>query len=149
MRFIIPFLLLGSVACQDSIEVYGFGLSKHFDKQEDYQEVNPGLGLGYIHQLEMDYEASYKANFTLIAGQYQDSYRETARFLMPGVRFIWGEAREYHIWGGANAGYFYGSKFIGIGIMPSIGAGWDRYDIGFTGGQGMVACFAKVEVLRW
>lgn len=149
MKYLIPLLLAGMLHCQDSIELYGFGVSYHSDRTKDYNEWNRGLGVGWTHFIEPDFEASFRQDFTLIAGRYLDSYREPARFLMPGVRFTWGSMESWHAWWGINAGYYVGSDWHGVGAMPSGGISYDRVGLGMTAAPGMVAWYGKFEVARW
>ena len=155
MKYIM-LLILASLLycqdCQDSIELLGFGLSKHYDRDREYNERNWGLGLLWAHNIydkRMDHDAAYTPEFTIVAGSYRDSYNARASFLMPGIRFVWGDRAGWHQWVSVNGGYFMGSGYPGLGIMPSFGAGYSRYDLGVVAGQGMVAGYVKMELARW
>ncbi len=159
MKYLIPLLAIASLQAADLQkdqflgEVYVFGKTYHTNRNCNLNETNPGIGLG----LAFNYEKS--ADITLIGGVYKDSYENTATFLMPGIRFKFGDRNKLHGNVGINGGYFNGSDFNGFGIMPSVAFGYNRVEICFTGSPnndrqnenstGFVATFLKVTVASW
>ncbi len=164
--------IISLVASDNAMEGYVFGLSKHSNQSINYNEVNQGVGLGYAHKLENEFNSSYDTYMTVIGGVYKDSYYETATFLMPGFRIGFGDMAGMHFTAGMNAGYFNGSDFKGLGVMPSVTVGYDRFDICFSGipaiggGKkqeqvsndprdnrhatgGVVAMFIKIRLMDW
>jgi hypothetical protein len=135
------------------LELFVFGKTYHTNPKCDLNETNPGVGLGVVYNYERT------ADFTLIGGVYEDSYENTARFLMPGLRFKFGNRNRLHANLGVNGGYFEGSDFNGFGIMPSAAVGYNRVELCFTGSPntgrehenstGFVATFIKVTIASW
>jgi hypothetical protein len=175
MNKIIILLVVSIISIQaattDALEGYVFGLSYHSNRAIDYNEVNPGLGFGYVHKTENNFNNNFDAYFTVIGGAYKDSYNEDATFLMPGFRFGFGNEKGLHQTIGVNGGYFKGSDMIGIGVMPSASIGYNRFDVCFTGNPffckpteenvssdpkknrgatgGFVAVFLKIRLMEW
>lgn len=153
-------------SADNEIDIYGFGLSYHTNREVNYNGENYGLGLGYSRLIEKD--SSTLSYLTCVGGVYKDSYNDTARFLMPGVRFQ--TVGDWHASIGINGGYFDGSGFRGIGFIPFGSVGYKRFDICVTcspntnGPQnskssapednratrtGLVGVFIKYTIVEW
>ena len=113
-------------------EVYIFGFTRHSNRNVNYNEKNYGFGLGVFRRIIEDNVYS-NIDATFIGGTYIDSYNERAKFLMPGLRFNFGNINTFHSSLGVNAGYFVGSDMVGFGIIPCATIGFNRFDICVTG----------------
>jgi opacity protein-like surface antigen len=154
-----------------SAETMIFGASYHTNRNIHWNENNTGLGLGLVYKLPNDFDTP-AVEATLLGGMYKDSYDEWAKFLMPGLRFNNGDMNRFHWNIGLNIGYYDGSSFNGLGILPSIGIGWNRVDLCFTGSparpgpksnpngssdpqenrittSGFIAAFIRIKVASW
>jgi hypothetical protein len=154
-----------------SVETYVFGKSHHTNRKVDWNENNYGMGLGIAYTMPTDYGQKI-VDFTLIGGTYKDSYNESARFFMPGIRLNYGKRNDLHWNIGFNVGYFEGSGCRGTGMLPSLGIGWNRFDICLTGSiptigdkrnpngsrnpednrntsSGFIATFLRIKVASW
>jgi hypothetical protein len=142
MRVIILSSLVLSLAASDfnwfetngsnSIEAYGFGTSIHSNKHISYNNKNWGGGLGFVHKIDRN-PGETDIDFTLVGGSYIDSYGESARFLMPGFRVNFGDRNAFHSSLGLNVGYFEGSGYPGVGVMPIASMGYSMVDLCVTG----------------
>ena len=153
-------------------ETYIFGATRHSNRNVDYNEKNYGIGIGIFYRTpENDIKNVYSnTDVTFIAGTYIDSYGEHAKFIMPGLRFTFGNPNTFHSSLGVNAGYFVGSDMIGFGIIPSATIGFNRFDLCVTGypnfdkgtqvedrdpksnrhsGGGFVTMFIKITLATW
>lgn len=108
-------------------EIYAFGKSYHSNRSIDWNETNLGAGLG------LAYHYDSKTDVTFVAGSYQDSYNERAQFALLGARFVAGDRDGAHATFGMSGGYFKGSDFHGVGIMPVVSVGYDWLDLCVTG----------------
>lgn len=114
-----------------SYEMYLFGLSYHGNRNVDWNEVNPGIGLGIAYEVQ----DTIPSEVVFSAGTYKDSYGDQAKFALVGPRFyIMGTKETFHTHVGFSMGYFKGSSFKGVGGMPVIGIGNEYVDLCFTGG---------------
>lgn len=138
------------------MELDVFGLSYHEDRQFDYNERNPGLGLTLV----MGDRGDDFLSILVSGGTYKDSFYEQATFLVAGVRAMVGSKDSFHASMSIQGGYFEGSGFNGLGALPVCSVGYDRYDFCVTGNpfetkegdQGssrVVAFFLKVRVLEF
>lgn len=148
-------LAVPGVAVERSVDVSLdiFGLSYHQDREYGYNERNPGLGLSLVfHDKEDDF-----LGFVVSGGVYKDSYYDRAQFLVVGVRCLVGSKDSFHGSLSVQGGYFDGSGFEGLGVLPVVSVGYDRFDLCFTGnpletsvdGEGssrVLAMFLKVRV---
>jgi hypothetical protein len=117
----------GDYVDKTSVETLVFGVSYHSNRSIDWNEQNYGLGLGIA------YHQGVHVDLTVTAGEYEDSYHEPARFFLIGARHIFGEREGAHVTIGGAGGYYYGSRMPGIGFMPVVTAGYDRFDLCITG----------------
>lgn len=122
------------VSYQDtSIELYGFGLSKHFDNSGyKWNERNWGVGAGVAIHFKDPETPNFGIDVTGTYGTYRDSLYKTARFGLAGARAVIGNRNELHGTIGMNWGYYNGSGFTDFGSMPVASIGYNRFDICFT-----------------
>ena len=131
----LSFIMLASfmfsmAAAVDSVDVYVFGLSHHMNRSVDWNEKNPGLALGFSHQIE----ENSRLDVTVEAGTYKDSYSQQARFALLGVRcYAIGERQSLHGTIQGGIGYYEGSGFHGIGFSANVALGYNRVDLCLTG----------------
>lgn len=159
MNKIIPLLLLlANLQAEDTpdnnynIELLIFGLSAHNHNKnpagQTYNNTNPGLGIGIVQQ-------NRKIDVTLTAGTYKDSFSNQAQFLLVGIRGIIGERQKLHALLGASGGYYYGSGHQGFGVIPYLGAGYNRIDLCLTGAPttmrsaSSISIFLKMNIWEW
>ena len=143
------------------LELYTFGASYHSNRTVNWNENNLGLGLGVaIH-------TDTKIDIIFAGGGYKDSYNEIASFGMFGARYVMGERKRVHATAGFMAGYYNGSGFAGVGMIPVVSIGYNWVDLCFTGSppesghkhnnsddpkqnreteSGMVAAFLKIRL---
>jgi len=165
---IIAIILLASamIAAEGDtfVDAYAFGLSKHTrddcyykgDHNFEFNERNYGLGVGYGKVVSKHFDVM------ALGGVYKDSYNETARFALVGVRGWIGDRKGLHMNLSVNMGHYQGSDFDGIGILPVLGIGYKRVDLCFTGhpetkapdhkdgvSPGSVGMFLKINVANW
>jgi len=158
IRILLLSVFLLSLVAEDSLELYIFGLSYHTNRNVDWNEVNPGLAVGYVRRQEDN------VDLTINVGTYRDSYQNDATFALFGPRFIMGQRDDWHSTVSITAGLFHGSGFQGLGIVPVMSIGYDWLDVCVTGeppGQresdsdpktatsAMVAVFLKTRVLTF
>lgn len=110
-----------------SVDLYAFGASYHSNRKVDYNELNPGLGIGLTW-----YKSSGMEPF-VATGTYHDSYGEDALFAMGGFRRRFGNIQETHGSVGVAMGYFDGSGKKGIVGMPILSIGYNRFELCVTG----------------
>jgi hypothetical protein len=111
------------------VDLYVFGASFHSFHSEikPLNGFNPGVGLGFAyHMLE-------KTDATIAMGGYIDSFEHQAQFTMVGVRQVFWERKGFHATVGISGGYFQGSGFNGLGVVPTVSIGYNRVDVCFTG----------------
>jgi hypothetical protein len=139
------------------VELDVFGLSYHSNRDYDFNEVNPGLGISLVAEPKDDspWHFSMVASF----GSYKDSYRDQSTYFLVGPRLTLGHQNSFHVTAAVQAGWVSGSGKNGQAIVPFASIGYDWLDIGITGdpvGMGdknaeyyskVVAGFLKFRVL--
>lgn len=108
------------------IETNIFGKSHHFD-DGSWNENNYGGGFNVTYT---DNKIIQVVNYN---GIYKDSYNKEARYSLFGIRLIVGDKKSFHGSFGYGMGYFCGSGFKNIGVLPEVLIGYDRISIGITG----------------
>jgi len=136
MNKILIFSLLilsiqASALDKTDLELTVFGLSYHTNRDYDYNEVNPGLGLNFVFSSKDD--NFWHPSWVLSGGFYKDSYSDTATYLLVGPRLTLGYDDSFHVSGGFGAGYFNGSGNNGLGYIPVVTVGYDWFNVGITG----------------
>lgn len=114
------------------LELNVFGLSYHSNRDYEYNEVNQGFGLSLAFSSQEERPA-WHPSIVLSGGMYNDSYSETATYLMAGPRFTLGYDDSFHVAAGAQAGYLNGSGSKGFGVFPFVTIGYDWLNLGITG----------------
>ncbi len=111
-----------------SPEIFIFGKSYHSNRDVDWNETNPGLGLGLSGTVSKNFDMA------IMAGAYKDSYGETAKFAVAGPRYyFYGDRDAFNMNVGLHIGYLHGSGINGVMAIPVIGIGYDRVTLCFTG----------------
>lgn len=141
-----------------SLELDVFGLSYHSNRNYDFNEKNPGLGVSVVFSSDTP-DPGWHFSMVASAGTYRDSYNEQAEYFLIGPRFTLGYENSFHASLAMQAGYLDGSGKNGQAIIPFVTVGYDRINVGITGdpfGVGdensqdtskMVAVFLKFRVL--
>ncbi len=139
------------------VELDIFGLSYHTNRDYDFNEVNPGVGLSMV--LDSSKASINRFSLVLSSGVYTDSYNDTAFYMVAGPRYTLGYENDFHVFASVQGGYMNGSDRKGQGVIPFVGFGYDRFNVCFTGalvGKGdkdapdaskMVAVFLKIKVI--
>jgi hypothetical protein len=138
MNKILIFSLLilsiqASALDKTDLELSVFGLSYHTNRDYDYNEVNPGLGLNLTFSSLEKQNQNWYLSWVLSGGFYKDSYSDTATYLLVGPRLTLGYDDSFHVSGGFGVGYFEGSGNTGIGYIPVVTVGYDWFNVGITG----------------
>ncbi len=114
-----------------SLELDVFGLSYHTNREYNFNEVNPGIGLSLTVQNPENQLCHFSA--VTSAGTYKDSYRNQAVYALIGPRFTLGYDDSFHVSATVQAGYMQGSGQNGFAYVPFITMGYDWIDVGLTG----------------
>lgn len=156
----------GTPMVDGSVSLLVFGKSYHTNREPNYRETNPGLGIAVNFEPKGDF-----ANFMVVGGAYMDSYDQQARFLMAGPQLVLGYREAFHVIPGFCAGFLKGSGHNGSIIMPYLAIGYNRVDLCFTGdpsgsnnnivrnqngsidrdhsSTAAIAIFLKVNIFKW
>jgi hypothetical protein len=126
----VPIKPINDYVKKTDVEAYVFGVSYHTNRKIDWNETNPGLGIGLAYHYDKN------VDITCVGGTYKDSYFERATFALVGARIVCGNRDSLHATFGVNGGYFMGSDMHGIGIMPIVSVGYDWIDLCMTGYPG-------------
>ena len=133
MRFsyiILALCMVSMAVAVDSVDVYVFGLSHHQNRTVKWNEQNPGLALGFSHQID----ETPNVDVTIDAGTYKDSYFKEARFALIGIRcYAIGQRESWHTTFQGGFGYYEGSGFHGPGFSANMAVGYNRVDLCLTG----------------
>lgn len=146
-------------------EVLAFGASYHSNRAADWNELNPGAGIG-LGTCMTGGPTTSGWDLRISAGVYQDSFDQQATFVMPGFAYNLGARNSLHGTLGLNVGYLDGSGSHGSGIMPVLGVAWDRWELCATGypkawsmentedgvvypRTGLLAVFLRIRALEW
>jgi hypothetical protein len=138
MKNILLLLILATFANAEdfkhnfSTELDVFGLSYHANRDYDFNEVNPGLGITMVMNSA---EPTDMSHFSMIAsvGSYRDSYNDQAWYILAGSRFTVGTRDGLHASAALTLGWVDGSGTRGLPIVPFLSVGYNRYDLGITG----------------
>lgn len=147
----------GGFGTKTSLELDVFGLSYHSNRNYDFNEKNPGLGITAVFGSDRP-DPGYHFSMTVSGGTYKDSYSNQATYLLAGPRLTLGYEESFHVSIAWSGGYIQGSGHHGQGLIPFAAIGYDRYSLGITGdpigdkkkGEDdtkMVAIFLKFRVL--
>lgn len=151
------FLLLFSLslyAQEIEVELLVFGASYHVDRNYDWNEENPGIGLNLV----FPHETKEIFSFFISGGTYKDSYSEQSEFLLVGPRFRIGDKDKLHWESNFGLGYIHGSDVNSIAMVPSMSIGYDWCDLCFIcdpnigdkkNGTVMVAAFLKFRAMTF
>ncbi len=124
LSIILTLLTACSVNAEDhAVELYLFGASRHSNRDVAWRERNPGIGLGYV------YANDARGDLLVAVGTYRDSFNAQARFALAGFRAITGIRDGLHASFDGVGGYFEGSGFAGVGIVPVLSVGYGPVDI--------------------
>jgi hypothetical protein len=138
------------------VDLDAFGVSRHSNHSYAWRQINPGLGITVGVPLgDIDWVAS--------TGTYLDSYDQHARYALTGLRAIVGDRCGWHGGLTVELGYFDGSGTDGVGLLPVLQFGYDRFSLCLTGqyaqdrsspdpkniGTSVIALFLEVEVARF
>jgi hypothetical protein len=126
---IILFFLGLQVNAQDktTLELDVFGLSYHTNRDYDYNEVNPGLGVSAV------FSSNECLSMVASAGSYKDSFSDQAVYFLVGPRLTIGAEDSFHASVSVQAGYLNGSGKQGLAGIPFITLGYDWFNVGITG----------------
>jgi hypothetical protein len=163
--FILSLHAVEPISSSGTIDFLVFGKSHHSNREAGYNENNPGIGLGIA------FTGDELFNVLIETGVYKDSYNKTGKFCMAGLQFVGGDREGFHVSPGLLMGYLEGSNIKGVGIMPIIAIGYDRFDLCITGdptgssnetvhnpngtvnlsksSSMMVAVFLKFSIVKW
>lgn len=151
MRYLLPLLFTLSASTAElhnQLEADIFGTSYHFNRSKDWNETNPGVGVGLILTKQKE-DPGFHASFTIQTGVYKDSYNDTAFFLVAGPRLTLGQEDSLHACAELGLGYVHGSGNNGTAIIPTISAGYDRCSLCVTADPtgGAVAAFLRFRLM--
>jgi hypothetical protein len=159
MKIIILFLLTLQINAQEmvlkpaeqysdnhniktTLELDVFGLSYHTNRDYDFNEKNPGLGLSAIF-MEVGPETGYDLSLAMSTGIYKDSYSKQALYFLAGPRVTLGYDDSFHASISVQAGYLDGSGKNGLAAIPFVTIGYDWFNVGITG-----ELFSKSETVQ-
>ena len=106
-----------------SLELDLFGKSYHTNRNYDWNETNPGAGIGIA------YADSENADLFASFGSYKDSYSKQAFYGYVGLRGVFGDRDGLHFTAAIAGGYLNGSGGNGPSIIPIISIGYYIADI--------------------
>lgn len=115
-----------------SLEVDMFGLSYHTNRNYDFNETNPGLGLSFVIS-SPDKSSWFNVGMAFSVGTYEDSYKDQAKYLLIGPRLTIGYEDSFHVSFSGQAGYLDGSGSNGTIVVPFVTVGYDWISLGVTG----------------
>lgn len=115
------------------LELDVFGLSYHTNRDYDFNERNPGLGLDVVFSSKKSSEDFWRASMVLSGGVYKDSFSERAEYLFAGPRLTMGYDDSLHAMISVQGGYLDGSGTNGLSAFPVVGFGYDWFNVCFTG----------------
>lgn len=123
------FLNLNAQEITNQLEVNVFGLSYHMNRNVDYNEQNPGIGVGVILNSAGGEDDGFHASMSIQAGGYRDSFSDTAVYLVAGPRLTFGYEHASHATIELGMGYLHGSSSNGTVVIPVVSIGYDRFSL--------------------
>jgi hypothetical protein len=121
-------LLCGFIFAESGAELYVYGKSYHSNREYGFNETNPGLGLGFYSRGDI----SSNWFMTGQASVYYDSYRNYAKTITVGPRYVLGDVNNWHVDGTLQVGVIKtgidNKQLIGF-LLPSVSIGYDRYNV--------------------
>lgn len=139
------------------LELDLMGLSYHTNRNYDFNEVNPGIGLSFTLGSDVVDDGN-SAVLVASFGTYKNSYDGQANYFLVGPRGTLGYREHFHVSGAIQAGYIIGFNQNGSVIVPVLSVGYNRFDLCITGNpfekdedneSKFIACFLKIRVLDW
>lgn len=133
----------------NTVEISCFGASYHANRARQWKEINPGLGVGVVFTKHKEDPGSH-TSFFIHAGTYTDSYNDRAVFLVGGPRVTLGYENSYHVSADLGLGFLHGSDSKGTALIPSVSAGYDRFNLCVTSDMSdSVAVYARVTLFSF
>lgn len=142
---------------KNELELNVFGLSYHSNRNYNFNEVNPGLGLGIVFNNVEATDNGYHMSMVVSAGEYKDSYNATAYYFLAGPRLTLGHENDFHATAEFGVGLLHGSGNKSSAVVPVVSVGYDRFNLCVTGEIGnttneheaskMIALFLRVKLL--
>lgn len=128
-NILIPILLTYSCATYasdgDTVDIYAYGLSYHTNRDYNFREVNPGIGIGYSAYDE----SAPILSMTLQISCYKNSYAEWTGLTTFGPRLTFGDRSKFHYGADATLGVIYSESIKGSVAFPSFFVGYDRFNL--------------------
>ena len=128
IRIAVMILLCGFVFAETGTELYVYGMSYHSNREYDFNETNPGLGLGFYSRED----ASSNWYMTGQASVYYDSYSNYAKTVTAGPRYVFGDKDKWHVDGTLQIGFIktgVENKQLHQCLLPSVSVGYSRYNV--------------------
>jgi len=113
--------LLGGTEEVDTIDLYVFGASYHPGHADDFEQLNPGLGIG-LSRVRVG--ASWSPGIECLAAAYRDSFGELGVVVAAGPKIVVGSLDRLHGEISVPLGWLRGSAWDGFVILPHAGIGW-------------------------
>lgn len=114
----------------DGYDLYVWGLSYHTNRDNKYNEINPGVGFG-IYAIDMKKE-NFQTQMAFHASCYWNSYNDPAATFSFGPRFILGNVETFHVDVSLDFGFMaaesYDPKVCGF-ILPGLSVGYDKMNV--------------------
>ena len=149
-------LNLNAEELQNELELNVFGLSYHTNRNYNFNEVNPGLGLGLVFNKVGYEDDGSHMSMVVSAGEYKDSFNNTAYYILAGPRLTLGYEDSFHATAEAGVGLLHGSGNKSAALVPVVSVGYDRFNLCVTGELGntsneheaskMIALFLRVKL---
>lgn len=105
----------------DTLDVYVFGASYHPGHASEFQQWNPGLGLGLSRLAPGSW---YHFGAEGVVAGYRDSFGDPSWVAAAGPKIILGDLDGFHGEFSAPFGYLHGSGMDGWALLPHVGLGW-------------------------
>lgn len=120
---LISLFTLSLIASDDEggNEFYVYGLSYHTNRDYDFHEINPGIGIGHYFKKNEIVEGTVQASV------YMNSFGHISALATCGPRAILGNREKYNVALSLNFGYMASVDYLNMVIIPCIGFGYDRY----------------------
>jgi hypothetical protein len=123
---LLSLVTLSLVASENGNELYLYGASYHTNRNLNFNEVNPGVGIGHY------WEKKNWLDLTIQATVYRNSYSEWTAIATGGPRFILGERDKLNFFASVNVGYMWTVGYFNISAMPCAGVSYDRFSANFV-----------------